>query len=175
MCLPSTEARPQSKRAMDSEVGASPRQRIARRGHSRQRRLRAWMAATVALVVALAPLLGVLHRMFVPHLVCEHGDLIELQGERLGQSAAPSLDDHGERSRGVRQATGAAMHGHDHCSLAALARAGSMPTREPPPLLTLSTGAASRGFIDQQALYRSILLLAPKTSPPGSAPALCTA
>jgi hypothetical protein len=135
-------------------------------GDLRQLAWRAWFATAMAAVVAAAPMLGTLHRAFVRHAVCEHGDLIELPDEQQAQRGSSQFEAGGRATR-IGQASGTSVHQHDHCLVSALGRSAA--------------GAPAHGTIFQRLTAQksrigpsegvsrcalSILSLAPKTSPP---------
>jgi hypothetical protein len=124
-------------------------------------------ACVAALLVATSPIASFLHRAFVPHVICEHGDLVE-----PGEAATPP--NHGARfdassdrsSRAIQSAT-PASHGHDHCSVGTLARHAHLALA---PQLALSARIELPValFRPQSTIEpRLLLLIAPKTSPPG--------
>lgn len=127
--------------------------------------LRAYFVATMAFIVAFAPVLGTMHRALVRHQVCEHGDLIELPNEEL-RAVASSVVEEGGHSATVAQAAGSAEHRHDHCSLSALGRTASAPPREPAQVTRIAESTVIVSIASDRWRALSILSLAPKTSPP---------
>jgi len=123
-------------------------------------------AFVIALLVATSPIASLLHRAFVPHVICEHGDLVE-----PGESNAPSnangrRDAQGDRSTGTIQAASPSNHGHDHCSVGTLARNAYITLA---PQLVLSARIEPEVALfrpPSRVEPRLLLLIAPKTSPP---------
>jgi hypothetical protein len=140
-------------------VGTAKRMSMARRGWA------AWIASITIVIIAWAPLLGTLHQALVRHVVCEHGDLIEL-------SPAPAAATHASESAGpaVGAGDGRATHGHDHCSVGTLAKnvATVITSSSLGALLTLDR-PVSLAARDANPV-RSVLSNAPKTSPPAGEP-----
>lgn len=122
-------------------------------------------ACVIALLVATSPIASLLHRAFVPHVICEHGDLVE-PGESTAQNAGGRSDAQDDRSTRTVQTASPSNHGHDHCSVGTLARNAH---------ITLASQLALSARIEPEvALFRPpskveprlLLLIAPKTSPP---------
>jgi hypothetical protein len=131
----------------------------------------AWVASLTIVIVAWAPLLGTLHRAFVRHVVCEHGDLIE-PDERGAHPVHPSpaatfaqpAGDNADAA--VTRGGGRSVHGHDHCTVGTLARSvAPLATSSPAGALLAEGRAVSLAARDANPV-RSILSSAPKTSPP---------
>jgi hypothetical protein len=152
-------------------VGRSrPRKVIATR--NRRASGYAWLAALTMTVLAVTPLLAIFHQLSTRHAVCEHGELIESgHGEvgpvdGLGMSARTTRDTQTAPTSDIRPASDSALHGHSHCSLGTLARNSAAL----PPCAKVITGlsqvAASVLYDGEVAYVRTILLNAPKTSPP---------
>lgn len=132
---------------------------------TRLRALRAAVAALAVLLVAGGPIASVAHYLLVAHVVCEHGELVELTADPgattpvLAQGSGPAVS-----------AGDSALFApdHVHCAVSAMARhAASGPAAGPRAharlpatarLVTTPSAVSSHGC--------SILLLAPKTSPP---------
>jgi hypothetical protein len=123
-------------------------------------------ACVIALLVATSPIASLLHRAFVPHVICEHGDLVE-----PGESTSPPFararsDAQGDRSTRTIQAASPSNHGHDHCSVGTLARNAHITLA---PQLALSARSEPEVALFRPpsiAGRRLLLLIAPKTSPP---------
>jgi hypothetical protein len=127
---------------------------------------RAWFVAAMATIIAVAPVLGSLHRAFVHHVVCEHGDLIELPDEQQAMSGSAQADESG-RAATIGQEAVASVHQHDHCAVGALARsAASAPAGERLFQRLLSQKCRFLTSESDRRCAQSILSLAPKTSPP---------
>jgi hypothetical protein len=117
-------------------------------------------------VLAVAPLLAIFHQASVRHAVCEHGDLIE-SGHHADVATAASAAGEATAARDAFQPESApAAHGHSHCSVGTLAKAGagvvapSAAVRAPPESTVL---VIVRRMV---AHVRPVLPSAPKTSPP---------
>ncbi len=127
--------------------------------------MRAAIAALVVLLVAGGPIASVAHYVLVAHVVCEHGELVELTAST--GTSTPIV----ESGRAPAVSTG---HGllfgpdHAHCAVAAMARhsatrGGEAPSTEvrvpaPRAVLAIPPSVAACGQL--------VLSLAPKTSPP---------
>jgi hypothetical protein len=132
-----------------------------------------WLAALTMTVLAASPLLAIFHQISSRHAVCEHGELVESGHSGISTDRWAGVS--GEWARGasdgvpepmVRPASDAVTHGHSHCSLGTLARSnvGLVACAE---VVT----AALESVIDGEhrgeiAFIRTVLLTAPKTSPP---------
>jgi hypothetical protein len=115
--------------------------------------------------LAIAPLLGSLHRASVRHTVCEHGDLIEPEPGGLRDS--PAADGMASSAVSALQVDfAAALHVHTHCSAGMLAKnAFGLVARA--GVLACAVLVAPAEHLDPPVGYvRHILLNAPKTSPP---------
>ena len=123
-------------------------------------------ACVIALLVATSPIASLLHRAFVPHVICEHGDLVE-----PGESTAPP-----NASRRVGR-TGRSKHPHDPGGKSLQSRprpllggdARSQRTHHACSQLALSTRIEPEVALfrpPSKAEPRLLLLIAPKTSPP---------
>jgi hypothetical protein len=122
-------------------------------------------------VLAVTPLLVIFHQISSPHAVCEHGELVESGDIRLA-------DDRGDLdgNMAARDAKGAstslvrpdsdAPTSHSHCSVGTLAKhsAALLPCTQ--VVAALSEVAAHGLHPCEFAYLRTILLSAPKTSPP---------
>lgn len=144
---------------------ARQRARIKLRGPRCLCGWRAFLATAIALIVAVAPALGTLHRVLVRHQVCEHGDLIELPGEARAHVDSSAAEASG-RSPTIDQSEGGAAHHHDHCSIASLGRAATMPDPGQAAMGACAERASVATMASQGGVPASILALAPKTSPP---------
>jgi ABC-type glutathione transport system ATPase component len=136
----------------------------------------AWLAALTMTVLAVTPLLSIFHQVSARHTVCEHGELVESgHGEVAltpldgAETAATSRDAQNTSRPGVRAESDAANHGHDHCSVGTLARNNVALPRCP------DAGTVSPEIVQdcddgrEVAYVPSILVSAPKTSPPPTA------
>jgi len=116
--------------------------------------------AVIALVVVVAAqLAGAAHEAAVRHVACaQHGELIE----------APELDPSREAPAGEEHFGRAGTGGdHEHCVLASALRQHGISTR--PPVVAATSIAIAPLLappIDGATPARSIISLAPKTSPP---------
>jgi hypothetical protein len=137
-------------------------------------RWRAWLACLTVVIVAVAPLLRTLHRAFVPHAVCEHGDLIEL-GHPRASTAADGNDEIGRRngdpgarlsSSIVNASSPVLSQSHAHCASEALVRSNIAITARPWALVFSLEWDATDSMSSDPFCQRPILLNAPKTSPP---------
>jgi hypothetical protein len=145
-------------------VDSRQRHRMVSRRYRRSKELFTWLAPVVALIVAVAPALASLHRALVPHLICEHGDLIEVAAEQ--PSPESSSFEQGQRTPRITSNSAGEVHRHDHCLLAALGRAVSAAPRNRAVFLLRSVSQVLRTHSAEPPFQHSILLFAPKTSPP---------
>jgi len=136
---------------------------------------RTWLVSLMVTVLAVAPLLGILHRASVPHAICEHGDWIEPdQGSTQRESGASRADadavEPGElRSSSLsrlRRDTAPVVHTHDHCSVATLAKAGAGVGASSSVIVALLQAGVSGVPSSESPPARPLLSNAPKTSPP---------
>jgi hypothetical protein len=123
-------------------------------------------------VLAVAPLLAILHRASVRHAVCEHGDLIEPahgseQAPPDARAASSDVDElhlaSGARWRGDEAP---AFHSHDHCPVATLARAGTAVAASTSIVVSVARGSQRELSEADGSTVRGVLANAPKTSPP---------
>jgi hypothetical protein len=119
----------------------------------------------IALIVAMAPALGTLHRVLVRHQVCEHGDLIEIPAEGWAHSDSPAAETRG-RTPTIHQGEGGSEHRHDHCSIASLGRTATTSAAAQAALSAHSQRASVERIASQGGVRAAILAFAPKTSPP---------
>ena len=126
------------------------------------------MFRTLALAVAAATLSAQLaavdHLGLVEHGTCEHGEAVDLPAGVGGAPVALTASGH------VRAAAGpASLHGHDHCALSAYHRARSIDGRVDRPELPGPAPAVAHADPPRSSLPSrlDLVLLAPKTSPPG--------
>jgi hypothetical protein len=127
-----------------------------------------WLASLMVTVLAIAPLLAIFHQASVRHAVCEHGDLIESAHHAEAASERSAADEAGAGSAGFQPDSAPAVHGHNHCSVGTLAKAGA-------GIVAPAAGvrAASESFVvpvvrREVAYARPVLPSAPKTSPPSA-------
>jgi hypothetical protein len=123
-------------------------------------------ACVIALLVATSPVASLLHRALVPHVICEHGDLVE-PGQSTSPPDARSVAQ-GDGSTRTIQSASPSNHGHDHCSVGTLARNAHITLT---PQLALSARIEPELALfrpPSKAEARLLLLIAPKTSPPAS-------
>ena len=110
-----------------------------------------------------------LHLLLVSHATCEHGELIEIHGDRDGaarRSEPRATAERGDAKRVAVQAGHGGAAGHDHCDMLAL--------RHLPPGVGQALVAPSLlAFLPSDALGQQdeerpvpLLSLAPKSSPP---------
>ena len=131
---------------------------------------RAWVATLTVTVLAIAPLLAILHQISARHAVCEHGQLVESGHEnfdftRLGAVADPAG---GEANTTVDAESDSAEHGHRHCSLGTLARAGAGECPRAELIAELLPGGTWSPVDRDFAVAVTTLSNAPKTSPPAA-------
>jgi hypothetical protein len=134
------------------------------------------LASLTVTVLAVAPLLAIFHQASTRHAVCEHGALIEPdhaaahspESSGVGDNRSASDDARADGATAFRADSTPVVHGHAHCMVGTLARAGTgviSPTSFVASSLSLLVSAprprALRGV-------RPILSIAPKTSPPAS-------
>ncbi len=128
-----------------------------------RRRLRAWSLALLVLGVgalALTPLVAAHHRATHVHVVCEHGDQIELEPSTTVAPLPPS-----ERSIDQRGAATTGTENHQHCTQGCAATAVVVAR----PAVALATVVARAAIPRPPAAIlstRDVLIEAPKTSPP---------
>jgi hypothetical protein len=116
-------------------------------------------------VLAIAPLLAIFHQASVRHAVCEHGDLIESAHHAEGASEAAATGD-ASAVRGFQPASAPAVHGHDHCSVGTLAKAGTGIVAPAAAVRASSESVVVETVRREVAYTRPVLPSAPKTSPP---------
>jgi hypothetical protein len=135
----------------------------------------AWLAALTISVLALTPLLTIFHQISARHAVCEHGELVESghNGPATGEFGAATPGAAGDTqtvpTTGIRAESDAVSHAHDHCSVGTLAKntVGLLPSTE--VVTALSEVAVGNSGHCEFAYIRTVLLSAPKTSPPYAA------
>lgn len=124
-----------------------------------------WMAT---LLVAGGPIAGMAHFIAVPHVLCEHGELVDIAGHegpvspvRAGDSPVSSASP----GRGTLLPTS-----HAHCAVAAAGRATA--THSGPSIAPASrVPISARVLAPSQRVNPSgaaLLGVAPKTSPPAA-------
>ena len=154
--------------------GSRPRKALS----TRRRRAGgyAWLAALTMTALAVMPLCAIFHQISAPHAVCEHGELVESGDNRVAAKDLGGVDlalAAGEAATAPTSAidveSAATVHGHSHCSVGTLAR--SSIGLLPPPLVlsALSEVAVGDLHYGEFVYVRTILLAAPKTSPPHAA------
>ena len=114
-------------------------------------------------VLAIAPLLALLHQASVRHAVCEHGDVIETGAVHEAAAPAPAertaLDSFQADPEPV-------AHDHAHCSVGTLAKSGT-GVIAPAAFAGALSEAAPLDLVHVEVVHpRSVLPSAPKTSPP---------
>ncbi len=125
------------------------------------------LTSMLVLLVLAAQICSVAHLAAVRHVRCaEHGELMEVAGD----VSAAGLSESPKNSSTALQRDVVALHGHDHCALAAFASqrvgnsaAGSVATSGAfvlPAILPTQRHAPRRSL--------AILRFAPKSSPPFS-------
>jgi hypothetical protein len=133
----------------------------------------AWLAALTMTVLAVTPLSAIFHQIYAPHAVCEHGEFVESGENRLSVAdfAGLSVEIAAERARSapateIGADSESARHGHNHCSAGTLAKSNValLPCMQ---VVAALSEVAVGGVQDCEfAHVRTILLSAPKTSPP---------
>jgi hypothetical protein len=125
------------------------------------------------LVLAVAPLLAIFHRVSVRHAVCEHGDLIESveRGDREvtagGDARSAELDATTAGQASLREDCASSFsHGHSHCSVSTLAKSGAGFIAPAPVIGALRESFVTETAHREIAYLRRVLVSAPKTSPP---------
>ena len=126
---------------------------------------------TVA-VLAVTPLLAIFHQVAARHAVCEHGELVESGDNRLSANDPAQVDADWARgqqttpTRDFHPDSDSTLHGHTHCSVGTLAKSNVavLPCTE---VITVMCEVALGSLHHSEFAYvRTILLSAPKTSPP---------
>ena len=133
----------------------------------------AWLAAVTMTVLAVSPLLAIVHQISARHAVCEHGELVESDHAAIAGQAAGSFGAEMTRSdaesapaSGVRPDSEGVRHGHSHCSVGTLAK-NSVSLLPATQVVTVLAEAAASGAPHCEFPHvRTVLLAAPKTSPP---------
>ena len=125
-------------------------------------------------VLAVTPLLTIFHQISSRHAVCEHGELVEsghnaLSPGEVGGFKADRTAGETAPQTSIRPESDAASHGHSHCSVGTLAKnnVGLLPCTA--VVTALSEVAVGSLHHSEFAYLRTILLSAPKTSPPDAA------
>jgi hypothetical protein len=125
-------------------------------------RIAAVFALFSVLVVALGPIAALAHEVVVPHRVCEHGQRVH--ADDAGDESSAGDDSHDPKpSRDSER--------HHHCDLASSARqlaTGVVGVAVPPALIAEVSPALDAPTRDGKSSL-SLLLFAPKTSPPAFA------
>ncbi len=143
-----------------------------RSGSVRPSRWRVAVAALALAVLVVAPLLGIFHRAWVRHAVCEHGDLIEPERASASRADADDSDSDLSAAVAVRRDASATVHGHSHCAAGILAKSG-VGVVAPAPVGTFVVWTRLVAPPPAQGGHaRAVLASAPKTSPPASARSL---
>jgi hypothetical protein len=137
-------------------------------------RWRAWLASLTVTVLAVAPLLAIFHHASTRHAVCEHGALIEPDHADLHGRGSSAADAHrsatddasSDDATAFRADSTPELHGHAHCTVGTLARAGARVLA--PTSFVTSSLSLVLPELGESALprVRRILPIAPKTSPP---------
>jgi hypothetical protein len=156
-------------------VGRSrPRSTIATR--TRRNGGVAWLAAFTISLFAVTPLLTIFHQISARHAVCEHGELVESGHHGIppiqfdGSPREPGAADTSTAPRtGIRPESDAASHSHTHCSLGTLAKNHVTVLPCDDGVRVMCEIALSNPHRAEFAYLRTILLSAPKTSPPHAA------
>jgi len=127
-------------------------------------------------VLAVSPLLAMFHQISARHAVCEHGQLVEsdhvgialstggstgIEMTRTDAETAPATD--------VRPDSESGRHGHNHCSVGTLAKNSVVLLPSTQIVSVLGELAAPLAHHGELPHVRTVLLAAPKTSPPGIA------
>lgn len=118
-------------------------------------------AALTALAFALSTLIGLVHEATTRHVQCaEHGEQIHSDAATPLAQRAPA--------NSLQQQTGGAVHGHEHCLIAAASGASRITPSAPAIAAVAAHAAALAAAPPDQALAppRHVYLTAPKTSPP---------
>jgi hypothetical protein len=132
-----------------------------------------WLAAFTISLLAVTPLLAIFHQISARHAVCEHGELVESGHNGISPiefgvlKAEPAAPDTSTAPRtGIRAESEATAHGHSHCSVGTLAKnnVGVLPCDD--GVRVMCEIALSNPHRAEFAYLRTILLSAPKTSPP---------
>jgi hypothetical protein len=116
-------------------------------------------------VLAVAPLLAILHQASTRHAVCEHGALVESDH---GSADVAPVDVSSDRTEGAPscEADSTALHSHTHCAVGTLARAGvGVAAPVAGVVASLATWLAAHAP-SERPFAHAILADAPKTSPP---------
>ena len=120
---------------------------------SRLTTIRRTIAALLAFAMVAVTMGGLAHRAIVEHVACEHGQLVELAGER-----SQAAGDHSVVAT-------SAEHDHHHCALASYRCTSIAVPAAPLHGTTLLATVVARPASSAPAL-RTTLREAPKTSPP---------
>ena len=136
----------------------------------------AWLAALTMTVLAVSPLFAIFHQISTRHAVCEHGELVESgDGEFSTEARVESDAETVARDRRsappseIRADSDVALHGHSHCSLGTLAKHNVGVLSCTKVVAALSEIRVVAPHHREFAYVGTILLSAPKTSPPHAA------
>ena len=135
-----------------------------RTGGTGSRRVFQALSLAVAAATLSAQLAAVDHLGLVRHGTCEHGEAVDLPASAGGAPVALAASGHLQAA-----ADPASLHGHDHCALSAYHRARSVDGGIDRPAVPGPTVAVADPGPPRCALPArlDLVLLAPKTSPPG--------
>jgi hypothetical protein len=114
-------------------------------------------------VLAIAPLLAILHQASVRHAVCEHGDVIETGAAH--EAAAP-VPTEGTSLDSFQADSEPATHDHAHCSVGTLAKSGAGVIAPASVAGALAEVVVLDLVRVEVVRPRPVLASAPKTSPP---------
>lgn len=124
-------------------------------------------------VIAVSPLLATFHQLSERHAVCEHGELVESEhGLSTIDERAVANVEVARRAVGdapvsdIRSDSGPVLHGHRHCSVGTLAKSSVAVLPCTAFITELSEVDAGEPHPSDFTCVRTILLSAPKTSPP---------
>jgi len=125
-------------------------------------------------VLALAPLLAIFHQASTRHAVCEHGALIEPdhaekhapEASGAGANRSASEEAPSEGATAFRADSTPVVHGHAHCTVGTLARAGTGVIPQASFIASSLSLLAPEPRTCALPRTRQILSIAPKTSPP---------
>jgi hypothetical protein len=146
-------------------VTLPPRETIGVRNTRRIRKIRSLPAFVAVLVVAVllfGQLSSLVHRAFVAHARCEHGEFVHVEADGAG---------HGSRHASAyeRDVSLASVHAHEHCAAAAFLPPTAAPQSQRVALA--QPGCVSRLLSSAPSVGEDVgcvYSFAPKTSPPAA-------